>query len=281
MAIRVVTDSTCDLSSDVLAAHRIVVVPLYINFGRESFLDGVQMSHDQFYTRLLSDSAQPSTSVPGPGVFHKTYADVARDGADGIVSIHIGERLSAVANVARMAAEENPPVPVRVLDSGNLTLGVGLMALRAAEAANAGASMDEVVAIVQDMRKRTSCFAGLNTLEYMRRSGRISNLQAGLGSWLQLKPILKMHDGEVATERVRTRAKSLRRVIELVAELGPLSDLAVVHTNAPEEAEHLRQMADGLFPDGQSSLTGVVTPVIGAHIGPGAVGFVAVTKSAG
>jgi len=264
VAIRIVTDSTADLPSEMLEALGIVSIPLYVNFGSESYLDGVEMSHVEFYERLQRDRIHPTTSVPGPGAFHKAYTELARSGADGIVSIHIGERLSAVANVARMAAEENLPVPVAVLDSGNLTLGVGLMAVHAAEAANAGASMDEVIAIVQDLRKRTSCFAGLNTLEYMRRSGRISSLQAGLGSFLQLKPILKMHDGEVATERVRTRARSLRRL-----------------TNAPEEAEELRRQAAGLFPPGQPALTSVVTPVIGAHIGPGAVGFVAITKSAG
>jgi DegV family protein with EDD domain len=217
--------------------------------------------------------------VPGVGVFTKAYTDLAAEGATGIMSIHIGERLSNVVSVARLATADQLPAPVTVLDAGNLSLGLGLIAMRAAAMAQAGHTMDEIVATVQDMRKRTYCFAALNTLEYMRRSGRVSGLQAGLGGWLQVKPILKMNDGEVSTERIRTRAKALQRLIELVAALGPLSDLALVHTNAPDEAEQLGKMAAHLFPPNRPHMTAQVTPVIGVHIGPGAVGFVAVTAA--
>jgi DegV family protein with EDD domain len=281
MAIRIVTDSTSDLPAQLAAEQGITTVPLYINFGNDSYLDGVQMSHSEFYDRLPGSKAHPTTAVPGIGVFSQAYADLARDGASGIISIHIGERLSGVVNMARLAAADNPPVPVTVIDSGNLTVGIGLMALRAAEMAGAGQSMDEIVAAVQDMRKRTYCFAALETLEFMRRSGRISGFQAGLGGWMQVKPILKMNDGEVETERVRTRPSALQRLLDLVSALGPLSDLAVVHTNAPAQADELRQMAQHLFPTARASMTAQVTPVIGAHIGPGVVGFVAVKAAAG
>ena len=281
MTIGIVTDSTCDLPDSLAATLGIGIVPLYINFGKESYLDGIQMSRRAFYERLAVGSVHPTTAVPGLGVFGKAYADLAAAGATAIVSIHVGERLSNVVTVARMAADDNPPVPVTVVDSGNLTLGVGLMALRAAELSKAGGSLDDILSTVQDLRKRTYCFAALSTLEFMRRSGRISWLQAGLGGWLQVKPILKMHDGAVSTERVRTRPKAVQRLIDLVTELGPLSDLMVVHTNAPDEAARLRQNTAYLFPAGREPLTAQVTPVIGAHIGPGVVGFVAVAAKAG
>ena len=280
MAIRIVTDSTSDLPNGMAADLGIGVIPLYINFGSDSYLDGVQMSRGDFYDRLRTSKVPPTTAVPGVGAFREVYADMARAGADEIISIHIGEALSNVVQVARLAAGDSPPVPVTVLDSGNLTLGVGLMALRAAEMARDDRPLEEIVAAVQDMRRRTHCFAVLDTLEFMRRSGRVSSFQSGLGTFLQVKPIIKMHDGVVSTERIRSRRKALQRLIDLVAALGPLSDLAAVHSNAPDQVEDLRRMADHLFPKDKTSLTGQVTPVIGAHIGPGVVGFVAVTAAA-
>ncbi len=276
MSIRIVTDSNCDLPPEIIEKHGITVVPMYINIGTKSYLDGVDMSRQKFYEGLPDFEDQPMTSVPGPGQFSEVYERLAAEGASQIVSIHIGSSLSAVVTSAGLAAEELKAIPVTVFDSGNLTLGTGLQAVMAAEAAAEGASMAQIVAMLEDQRERTHCFAALDTLEFLRRSGRLTRFQSSLGSVLQLKPIIKMHKGEVEMERVRTRTRAIERVIDLVEELGPLEELALVHTHAPDRAAMLSQRAKGLFPGGAVPMLAEVTPVIGAHIGPGAVGFVAI-----
>jgi DegV family protein with EDD domain len=278
VAIRIVTDSSCDLPEAIIQESGITVVPLYINIGTDSYLDGVEMSRQEFYMGLPEFSTHPTTSVPGPGMFIEAYERLAAEGATGILSIHISESLSAVANSARLAAEEVDSVPVTVVDSGNLTLGTGLLALAAVQAAAEGKALDGIVAQLEDQVTRTHCFAALDTLEFLRRSGRLSRFQSSLGSLLQVRPVLAMHNGEIAMERVRTRRRAIERVIELTSGLGPLQELVLVHTGAPEKAEALRQEAQHLFPEDRAPLSAEVTPVIGAHIGPGAVGFVAITQ---
>lgn len=277
MSTRIVTDSSCDLSADLAARHGITIVPLYINVGQKSYLDGIEMTHEQFYEGLPHFEAHPTTSVPGPGQLVRVYEELAQAGATGIISIHIGSALSAMVGVARLAAQETLGVPVTVFDSGNLTLGTGLLALEAAKRAAEGQSTAEVIAALEDQSSRTHCIAALNTLEYLRRSGRLSRIQAGLGSILQIKPILRMNAGEFQMERVRTQNGARSRVMEIVSLLGPFEHLALVHTHAPEKVELLRAGASSLFPAGEDPLVAQVTPVIGSHIGPGAAGFVAVS----
>lgn len=279
MNVAVVTDTTCDLQPEVVLRHGIEVVPLYINIEGRSYLDGVDISRQEFYQVLPSLRRPPTTSAPGMGTFVERYERLAEAGAREIVSIHISAALSNVVNVARMAAEEFGRVPVHVLDSGQLSLGVGLIALRAARLAADGVDGKEILRQMREYGRRTYCYAGLSTLEYLRRSGRVSNLVAGIGNLLELKPLLKMNDGQITMERVRTRKKALERLVSLVRGLGPLEQLALVHTHDPAEAEHLREIAADLFPAQQDLMRAEVTPVIGSHIGPGAVGFVAVRAS--
>jgi DegV family protein with EDD domain len=276
MAIRIVTDSNCDLPKEIIDQYNITVIPFYINIGARSYLDGIEMSRAEFYEGLPKFEAQPMTSVPGPGAMVKTYEQVAADGATAVLSIHISASLSAMMNSARLAAEEFHTIPVEVFDSGNLTLGTGLQVLAAARAAAEGHSLDEIVRLLEDQASRTYCFAALDTLEYLRRSGRLSGFQSTLGSVLQIKPILKMNAGNVEMERVRTQRGAMNRVKELVTELGPLEGLSLVHTHSLDRAVSLQHEAVHLFPGGDSPFFAEVTPVIGAHIGPGAVGFVAV-----
>jgi DegV family protein with EDD domain len=278
MSIGIVTDSNCDLPEQLIQEFGIIVVPLYINIGTDSYLDGVDMSRQEFYEGLSGFASHPTTSVPGPGMFVEAYERLAAEGATEILSIHISTTLSAVANSARLAAEETGAARVTVFDSGNLTLGTGLLVLAAAQAAQAGRSLDEIIALMEEQVSRTYCFAALDTLEFLRRSGRLSRFQSRLGSMLQVKPLLTMHDGEMEMERVRTRKRAIARVIELVSDLGPLQELTLVHTHAPERAGELHEQARHLFPEGKPPLSEEVTPVIGAHIGPGAVGFVAIKK---
>jgi DegV family protein with EDD domain len=278
VSIRIVTDSNCDLPPEIVDQYGITVVPMYVNIGAASYLDGVDLSREQFYEGLPTFKAHPTTSVPSPGQFYEVYQRLAAEGASAILSIHISISLSAVVNSARLAAQEFAAVPVTLFDSGQLTLGTGLQALAAAKAAAEGRSLAEIVALLRDQSARTYTIAALDTLEFLRRSGRLSRFQWGLGSMLQVKPLLKMHGGEVDMERVRTRNGATGRLLDLVQGLGPLEALALVHTHAPERAELLRQKAQALFPAGQMPLSAEVTPVIGAHIGPGAAGFVAIQR---
>jgi DegV family protein with EDD domain len=276
MPIKIVTDSNCDLPADLVAEYGVTVVPLYINIGKRSYLDGVEITHAQFYEGLPHFESHPTTSVPGPGQLVQVYEHLAQAGATEIISIHISSALSAMVAVARLAAEETKNVPVTVFDSGQLTLGAGLLVLTAARAAAEGRSLTDIMAALEDQASRTHCIAALDTLEYLRRSGRLSRFQAGLGSVLQIKPVLTMHAGEFGMERVRTRNGAASRVMELVTQLAPFEKLTLVHTHALEKAYLLRQQALQLFPTGEEPMVAEVTPLIGTHIGPGAAGFVAI-----
>lgn len=278
MTIKIVTDSTCDLPDELAAKHSISVVPLYINIGTDSYLDGIELSRRAFYEGLPDYKTFPTTAVPGVGAFKQAYERLANEGATEILSLHISISLSAVVNVARLAAEEVKSVRVTVLDSRQLSLGTGWLALLAAKAAATRRSMEDILALVEDQIRRSHVFAALDTLEFLRRSGRMNGIVAGLGTLIDLKPLLKMHDGQPTSERVRTNGRAYRRLIELVSAIGPLERLALVHTNAPDKAEQLRQQAQHLFPGDEEPLSVNVTSVIGSHIGPGAVGFAAVAS---
>jgi fatty acid kinase fatty acid binding subunit len=278
MSIKIVTDSACDLPEAIAVEHGIAVVPLYVNVGDKSYLDGAEMSRHEFYERLPHFPIAPTTSAPSPGQFVETYEGLAAKGATAIVSVHIAASLSNTVNVAQIAAQATQAVPVTVVDGGQLSLGTGLLTIAAAQAAAAGADSARIVALVNKMSARTYTFAALDTLEFIRRSGRMSRFAYSLGTLLNIKPLLKMHSGQPSMERIRTRRRAIQRLIQLVSELGPLEDLALVHSHAPNEVEALLRQARQLFPHGDVPFCVEVTPVLGAHIGPGALGFVAVQK---
>jgi DegV family protein with EDD domain len=273
MSIKIVTDSTCDLPKSIIEQLGIMVIPLYINIEKRSYLDQIEITRQDFYQRLPEYKPIPTTAAPGSESFRKAYEDLAIQGATEILSIHISGNLSAVVDSATIAAQETKSVPVTVYDSGQLSLGLGFLVMKAAQEAAEGRSIEKIITSIEKLGKRTYVFAALNTLEFLRRSGRMNNILAGLGSLLQIKPILKMHRGEASAERVRTRERAINRIITLVEELSPLERIELVHTNAPEEAKALYQRAQHLFKDDQEPLIVDVTPVIGAHIGPGVVGF--------
>jgi DegV family protein with EDD domain len=276
MTIGIVTDSTCDLPQDVVTKYGIAVVPLYINFGTQSYLDGVELTRQEFYERLPHHDPPPTTAIPSPQLFLQAYDRLATEGATEILSIHISVSLSGVVNAARLAAQEMTSVPVTVLDSGTLSLGLGFLVWTAARAAAEGRSMDDVVALLEEQGSRTHVFAALDTLEFLRRSGRMNRVLAALGSWLQMKPLLKMHDGNPTAEKIRTAKAATERLVALLKEQVPLERVALVHTHALERAHSLRQKAQHLLPEGEV-MSVDITPVFGTHLGPGAVGFVCVS----
>jgi DegV family protein with EDD domain len=277
VSIKIVTDSTCDLPQDLLQKFGIKLVPLYINFGDQGYLDGEELTRQEFYQRLPECDPLPTTATPGVDAFKQVYEDLADSGASEILSIHISISLSATVDVARTAANETKKVPVTVLDSQQLSLGTGFLVLSAAKAAAEGKSMDEIVSMLNEQTSRTNVIDALDTLEYLKRSGRMNAVVARLGSVLKIKPILIMHDGEPTGERVRTRERALARLIEFISELGPLEELALVHTNAAQEAKELFQRSKHLFANQEEPLSVDVTPALGTNIGPGVVGFACIT----
>lgn len=275
MTVRIVTDSTCDLPAEIIDPYGIQVVPLYINVGKQGYLDGIDISREQFYKNLPLFPEHPTTAVPSPQKFHAIYDSLADEGADEVLSIHVSSSLSAVVNVASVAAKETATVPVTVFDSQQLSLGTGFMVETAARMAAAGAALKDILVQLNEQIKRSHVFAALDTLEFLRRSGRMNGFMANLGAILQIKPILTMYQGTPSSEKVRTRDRAVQRLFEMLKGLGAVERIAIVHANALERVAELRRLAASLLP-GREIMAVDITPVIGAHIGPGAFGFAVV-----
>jgi len=277
MTIKIVTDSTCDLPPSVVRDLGITVVPLYINIGDQGFLDGIEISRNEFYSNLAAYPIHPTTGTPGTQSFIKSFDELVENGATEIITIHISEQLSATINVARSAALEYQKVPVTVIDSGQLSIGTGFQVELAAKLAREGKTRDEILTEVNDLRARTFVTAGLNTLEFLRRSGRMNRFMTGIGSLLHIKPILTMIDGQPGSDRVRTSIRAEKRLISLLEDRIPIERFALLHTNAHQKAEEFKEKIRDFLPEGEI-FSMDITPVIGAHLGPGAVGYAIVSK---
>jgi DegV family protein with EDD domain len=274
MTIKIVTDSTCDLPDEIITELDITKIPMYINVGDSGYLDGIDISRKDFYSNLPHYPIHPTTGTPGLEAFQSTYRRLLESGADEILSIHISENLSATVNMAHQSAKDFSNVIVQ--DSGQLSLGTGFQVELAAQMAKVGARIDEIIEAITDLRKRTFVTAGLDTLEFLRRSGRMNRFMSGLGSLLQLKPILTMRDGLPGSDRVRTALKAEKRLVDLLEDNVPIEKFALLHTNAQEKAQGFLNSIKHLLP-GDNFYSMDITPVIGAHIGPGAFGYAIVT----
>jgi DegV family protein with EDD domain len=278
MTIGVVTDSSCDLPPEFVQELKIAVIPLLINVGSTAYRDGVDLSREQFYAQLPDLKPPPVTAAPGTQVFRRAYDRLAAGGASEILSIHISSKLSAIVDVAQQAARETSAAAVTVFDSRQLSLGTGFEVESAAQAARRGQSMGTILDMLQAQIGRTHVFAALDTLEYMRRGGRMNGAITALGSLLQIKPILKMHDGNPTAERVRTQAGSIRRLKELLARHAPFEKVALLHTGAESRALALLEEVRSLLPSGETWMQ-EINPVLGAHIGPGVIGFACISAA--
>ncbi len=275
-AIRVVTDSTSDIPKELAESLGIEVVPCYINFGDESFLDQVELSREDFYRRLISSPAHPTTAAPPPGLFAEAYQRALKT-ATGIVSIHPPDRLSALRQSAmngwKLLQSE---IPYLALDAGQLSMGLGWVAVRAAQAAVEGATMEAIEELVASLYKRVHLYAALESVDYLQRSGRVGWARGAIGKLLRVRPLIKLFQGSVSSEGyVRTRKKAIEGLLSRVRGLGELGTLTVLHTNAPELAERFRQRL-ALLPVPEPALTINATPILGTHVGPDGVGFVAI-----
>jgi DegV family protein with EDD domain len=274
MKIEIVTDSTSDIPPEVAAEYHIHIVPALLNIGGQSLEDGPGISRREFYERLPAMQPLPTTSAPSVGSFLKIYEKAFQQGADRILSLHAPAPLSGIYNAARLAAQ-NFGERVSVVDSGSLTLGLGFQAMAASEASRDGASLEEVFTHVENVRKRTNLTAMLDTFEYVRRSGRVSWAKAALGALLNIKPFIGVKDGAVLRlGETRTRLKGVQRLADMLLGLGRLDRLAILHTNIEDEACQFLASLGVNLPT--SALIVNVTTVIGTHVGPKGLGFVAV-----
>lgn len=272
MAVRIVTDSSSDLTDDEIAAHGVEVVPLTIRFGDEEFEDRTDLTVEAFYDKLGAASVLPETAAPAPGKFEAAFRRQASAGADAIVCITLSSGLSATMQSAQNAAMAvKDDLDVRVLDSRSITSGLGTQVLLAAEAAEGGASVDEVVALVEGLVERTHVFGALDTLDNLKKGGRIGGAQALLGSLLSIKPILDISTGEVAEAgKARTRRKALEVLRDKVVEAGTVEHLCVTHGLAPDIDAMLDLLGEGY--DRDRIRVGHIGPVIGTHGGPRVMG---------
>lgn len=273
MSIRIVTDSSCDLPEATVREHGIVVVPLSIRFGDEEFIDREQLSTAEFWARCARQDTLPETAAPAPGQFEQAYRRLADEGATGIVVVSLSGALSATMQSAELAARSVADlVPVRVVDTRSVSLGVGTIALAAARRAADGGSIDEVEALARDLAARTKVFGALDTLENLKKGGRIGNAKAFLATALAIKPIIEVVDGAVEEAgKQRTRAKALKFLVDKVGEHGgAVRDLAVLHADCSDVdqfVEMLRAHYDG------DIVVGQIGPVVGTHAGRGTIGI--------
>ena len=271
--VHIVTDSSCDLTEIETTTNSIGVVPLSIRFGDEEFIDREELSADAFYAKMASTGLLPETAAPSPGRFEQAFRGAAAVGASAVVCINLSGELSATVQSARTAATAVAgDIDVRVIDSRSLTGGLGTMVLEAAAAARNGADVDAVVALVESMIPRTEIYGGLDTLENLKKGGRIGSAKALLGSMLSVKPIIRITDGAVEEAgKQRTRKRALEWMRDQLFAEGTVEKLSILHGQAPDIDVFLDMISER-YPREQIRL-GTIGAVIGTHGGPGVIGM--------
>ena len=271
--VHIVTDSSCDLTEIETTTNSIGVVPLSIRFGDEEFIDREELSADAFYAKMASTGLLPETAAPSPGRFEQAFRGAAAVGASAVVCINLSGELSATVQSARNAATAVAgDIDVRVIDSRSLTGGLGTMVLEAAAAARNGADVDAVVALVESMIPRTEIYGGLDTLENLKKGGRIGSAKALLGSMLSVKPIIHIADGAVEEAgKQRTRKRALEWMRDQLFAEGTVEKLSILHGQAPDIDVFLDMISER-YPREQIRL-GTIGAVIGTHGGPGVIGM--------
>ncbi|MBI2777224.1 MAG: DegV family protein [Chloroflexi bacterium] len=279
--VAIVTDSASDLTPGRAAELGISLVPLIVNFGAESFRSGLELSREDFWARMTApDAPFPTTAASAPGDFKAAYEAALTAGADAIVSIHVAGTLSGTIKSAEIAKGMLPDAEIHIVDSMGASMCEGLLAELAVGMARLGAGASEIARVCEERRGDVAMMVALDTLEYLKRGGRISGAQAAIGTLLSVKPIIEVKDGKVETaDRVRTRGKARERLIELIC-TRPIERLSVLHTtNAGVEAfrdEIVTRVPGGIDP--ANVTIDLVGPSVGPHLGPGCVGAVALYR---
>lgn len=268
--VTIITDSASDLPQDLADELGIRIIPLTVHFGAETYRDNIDITKREFYRRLQEGAVHPTTSQATPAEFTALYQEFVDAGHD-VLTVVLGHKISGTVEAARTAAQQWGPECVRVVDSGQVSMACGWLAVVAARAAREGASLTDVETLVRDRVPRARLYAAFDTLEYMHRGGRIGRGSVLMGSLLKIKPMITLEDGEVApVAKPRTWSKALRQIVELTGELAPLEELAVMHADAPDRATQLADMLTHLRPR-QDILIAEIGPVLGTHTGPGTV----------
>ena len=272
--VRIVTDSSCDLPEPLIEQHKIGVVPLTIRFGEEEFVDRFELSAKAFYEKMASSAAFPETAAPSPGAFQEAFTRMADEGADAVVCVNLSSSLSATMVSAQNAAKAlEGKLDVRVVDSRSITSGLGLQAMEAAEMAEDGRSIDDIVARLEDLSTRTHVFGALDTLENLKKGGRIGGAQAMLGTLLSIKPIIDISTGVVEEAgKQRTRKKAMLWLRDKVIAAGAVQNLCVCSGEAPDFDEFKAVLSEKIDISDAYEMT--IGATIGAHGGPRMLGLI-------
>lgn len=276
--VAIVTDSTADIPAGLLADRDIEIVPLTVRLGNAEYVDGIELGPEDLLA-AMRDGIVPQTSQPSIGAFTAVYAKLLDAGSD-IVSIHLSGAVSGTVNAARAAAAQLDEQRIRVIDTRSLSMGLGWLAVEAADLAARGGTLDALAGAVERRIVDHRLFATLETLEYLQRGGRIGRAAGLVGTLLQIKPILEVREGIVQPfERPRTHRRAFSRLVELAREHAPWDRLAVMHFGAPEEADLLAAELTDLQPEPQLEIVrGVIGPVVGSHTGPGIYGITGLVR---
>jgi len=274
--IAIITDTDSSLPADVAARHHIRQVPINIHFGQETFRTGVDIDDARLFARIDREGKVPTPSAPSPGQFTEAYQAAFADGVEQIVCFCVSSKASATYSAAVTARNLLPERDITVVDTNSVTMGQGFTVLAAAEAAEAGATREELVARALDVRDRVHLYAALSTLKYLAMSGRVETLTAGVANLLNVKPILTLRDGKLdLLERVRTRANAWRRVIELAVQAAgpsPVERMAILHVNALAEARQFQEQLQAQMRCPDTIMTVELTPGLSIYGGTGLVG---------
>lgn len=276
MKIALVTDSTADIPDEIIEQYQIHVVPNVLILDGVSMQEGIDISREEFYIRLPYMQTLPTTSTASSGKYQELYERLINQGVDWIISIHVSSQLSGIYNAASAAAEAFSD-RVRVIDSKQITLGLGFQVIAAAESIARGLGVEQILRIIEDVRERALVVAMLDTLEYVARSGRVSWARARIGNLLRVKPFIKVISGEVLRfGDARTRQRGIERLKEILLSLGPIERLAILHSNAEYDARKFMEDLNIQLPT--ETLLVNVTTVIGVHVGPNGLGFATVVE---
>ena len=274
-----VTDSASDLDPAQAAADGIRIVPLSVTFGDESFRAGVDLTTEQFWSRMTApDAPFPKTAAASPGEFKAIYDEAFADGAEAIVSIHVAGKLSGAIKSAEVAKGLLPEREIHIVDSAGASMAEGILAYMGREMAAMGVSAAEIARVLSDRASDLRMYVSLETLEYLKKGGRISGAQAAIGTFLSVKPIIAVEDGRVDTvDKPRTRSKSRERCIELIC-ARPIERVAILHTMAPDVDEFRAEVIRRSGIDPSTVMVSIVGPSVGPHLGPGCLGAAVLYK---
>jgi len=282
--VRIAVDSMADIPQELATELGIAVVPACITFGDRTYHEGVDLTREEFYGHLIAYAGLPKTAAPGPGAFAEAYTGLAAENKqagvplDAIVSLHPPASLSGLYNAALAGSQMIEDARVIVVDSGQFCMSMGWQAILAARLAREGGSLQQILALLEELRDKTQLIAGLETLEWAARSGRIPRLVAAVGNFLAVKPILVVDKGQIGlAERVRTHQRQMERVVERCRELAPFREVAVMHARGPQTAADLADRLSAVHPR-EKIIVAEIGCILGSYAGPGAYGVAVVRR---